>query len=146
MRNEQHGDFPLQFVDRSGEVLRRLLIEIRNRLIEHQNLRSFEQCPGNGNPLPLPTRQPGPPFSDLRLIPVVQFLDHLMNLRRLARLDHILETGMRMRHDQIVVERAGEEDGFLRHHPEGGSQFIGRQMPDVLPVQVDLPLDRKSVV
>jgi len=41
MRNEQHGDFPLQFVDRSGEVLRRLLIEVGNRLIKDQNLGPF---------------------------------------------------------------------------------------------------------
>ena len=142
MRNKQHRDLALQLVDRPRKVLRRLLIEIRHRFIEDQNLRPLEQRPGNGNPLPLPTRQPGAALADLRLIPVGQLLDHLMNLRRLARLDHILETGMRMRHDQIVVERAGEEHGFLRHHAEGGSQFIGRQMPDVLAVEIDLPFVR----
>ncbi len=36
-RNEQHRDLPLELVDRLGEVLGRLLIEVRNRLINLKN-------------------------------------------------------------------------------------------------------------
>ena len=56
MRNKQHRHLPLQFVDRPGKVLRRLLIEVGHGLVEDQNLGSLEQRPGDGDALPLPTR------------------------------------------------------------------------------------------
>lgn len=56
MRNEQHRHLPLEFVDGSREVFRRLLIEVRHRLIKDQNFRPLEQRPGNGDTLPLPAR------------------------------------------------------------------------------------------
>ena len=61
-----------------------------------------------------------------------------MNLRCLAGLNHILEAGMRMRHDQVVVEGASEEHGFLRHDTKGLPQFVGGEVPDVLAIEVDL--------
>lgn len=61
-----------------------------------------------------------------------------MNLRRLAGLNDILEAGMWMRHDQVVIEGSSEKDGFLRHNAERGSEFIRGQVADVFAVQVDL--------
>jgi hypothetical protein len=49
---------------------------------------------------------------------------------------------VRVSHDQIVVEGAGKEDGFLRHHPEGCPEFVGGQVADILAVQFDLPFLR----
>lgn len=56
MGDEQHRHLSLELVDGSREVLGRLLIEVGNGFIKDQNLRPLEQRPGNGNPLPLPTR------------------------------------------------------------------------------------------
>ena len=61
-----------------------------------------------------------------------------MDFRRLAGLDDVLEAGMRMGHDQVVIEGAGEEHGFLRDDAEGGAQFVGGQVADVFAVQIDL--------
>jgi hypothetical protein len=52
------------------------------------------------------------------------------------------ETGMRVCHEQIVVERAGKQHGFLRHHSESRSQFVGGEMTDVLAVERDLTFHR----
>ena len=103
MRDEDHRHHPLQPVDRLREVLRRLLVEVGHGLVEDQNLRPLEQRSGNGEALPLPARQPGPPFPDLRLIAVRQLLDHLVDLGGLAGEDDVLEAGMRVGHDQVVV-------------------------------------------
>ena len=61
-----------------------------------------------------------------------------MDLCRLARGDHVVEAGVRMRHHQILVERAREEHRLLRHHPKYASQFVGGEIADVLAVEVDL--------
>ncbi len=42
MRNKDHRHLPFELVDRLGEVLRRLLVEVGDRLIEDQNLRPLE--------------------------------------------------------------------------------------------------------
>ena len=42
MRDEQHRHLALELVDRLGEVLGRLLIEVRDRLVEDQDLRPLE--------------------------------------------------------------------------------------------------------
>ncbi len=41
-----------------------------------------------------------------------------MDLRRLTGFDDLLERSVRMRRDQILIHRAREKNGFLRHHPE----------------------------
>lgn len=138
MRNEQHRHLPLELVDGSRKVFRRLLIQIGDRLVEDQNLRSLEQRPGDGNPLPLPTRQAGAALADLRLISVIERFDDFMDFRRLAGLNHIFKAGMRVGHDQVVVERTGEEHGFLGHDAEGIPEFVGGEMADVLAVKIDL--------
>lgn len=42
MRNEQHGDRPLELVDGSRKVFRCLAIEIRYRFIKNQYLWPFQ--------------------------------------------------------------------------------------------------------
>ena len=42
VHDKDHRHLPLELVDRLGKVLRRLVVEVRYRLIEHQNLRSLE--------------------------------------------------------------------------------------------------------
>ena len=44
---------------------------------------------------------------------------------------------MRVGDDQVVVERAGEEHGFLRHDAEVMAQFVGGQIADVVTVDFD---------
>lgn len=62
-----------------------------------------------------------------------------MDFGRLAGLDDVLEAGVRVGHDQIVVEGAGKEHGFLGDDAEGVSEFIGGEVADVLAIEIDLP-------
>ena len=58
----------------------------------------------------------------------------------LAGLDDVVEARVRVGHDEVVVDGAGEEHGLLRHDAEGLAQFVGGQMADVAAVEEDLPV------
>ena len=47
---------------------------------------------------------------------------------------------MRVGEHQVVVDRAGEQHGLLRHHAEVLPQLVGREMADVVAVDLDLAL------
>ena len=52
MRNEDHRHLALEGVDGSGEVLRRLLVEVGDGFVEDQDLRAFEWRSRNRDALP----------------------------------------------------------------------------------------------
>ena len=86
----------------------------------------------------LSARESRAAFADLGLVTLGELFDHVVDLGGLAGGDHVLEAGVRVGHDQVVVERAGEEDGLLRDDAEDAAEFVGGKGADVLAVEGDL--------
>ena len=139
MRNEQHCDFSLQLVDRCGEVFGGLLVQAAGSLIENQYLGLFKQGTRNCQPLFLAAGQAHAALADFGLVAIGKALDHLVNLRHLAGVHRLLKRRVRVGDDEVVVDGAREQDGFLRHHAEVMAQFVGAQVADVVAVDLDLP-------
>src|SRR3954451_23026071 len=142
MRDEEHRRLSLQSIYRLGKLLSRGLIQVARRLVEDQYLRPLEQGSGNRDALLLSARQSHPQLADLGLIPLRQLLDGLMHLGHLARLHDVLEGRVRIGENQVAVNSAGEQRRFLRHHAEVVSELVGREMSDVLTVELDLAIGR----
>ncbi len=136
--DEEHRHVPLELVDGPGEMLGRVAVQVGDRFVEDQDFGLLEERPRYGQSLPLATGQPRATLADLGLIAVRQFLDHLVDLRRLAGLDDLFEARMGVGHDEVVVKGSGEENGFLRHDPEDAPQLVGGQVADVLAIQIDM--------
>ena len=56
--------------------------------------------------------------------------DGVVDLRHLTRGDDLIEGGVGIDHEQIVVERAGEEDGPVAGRRSSG-HFVGGEITDV---------------
>jgi hypothetical protein len=54
----------------------------------------------------------------------------------------MVEGGVGIGHQQVVVDRAGKQHGFLRHDAEVAAQFVGGKMADIGAVDLDLPVRR----
>src|SRR4051812_28246868 len=78
--DKQKSRLALELIHGPSELLRSCLIQVAGRLIEYQNLRPLQESPRNRNALLLPTREPYAMFSNLRLIPLRQLFDGVVNL------------------------------------------------------------------
>jgi len=116
MGDEQHGDLAFQLIDGGCKVFCGGAIQAAGRLVEQQNLRPLEQSASNRQPLFLPARQPYPAFADNGLVAFRQLLNGLVNFRQFASLHYLFEGGVRIGENQVFIESAGEQHGFLRHH------------------------------
>lgn len=142
MGDEEHGYLPLELIDRSGEVFCRLLVEVAGGFVEDEHSGLFEQCPCNGDTLFLSAAESRPVFADLGLVALREFLDDVVYFGQLAGVDDLFEAGMGVGENEVVVDGAREQGGFLRHHAEVGTQFVGSEVADVASVKLDAALLR----
>ena len=66
-----------------------------------------------------------------------------MDFRHAAGLHDLIKSGMRVGHQQILVNRVGEQHGFLRHHAITLTHLVGRKMADVTAVDLDAAVLRR---
>ena len=142
MRDKQHRDFSLQGIDGFGEILGCFRIQRACCFVKDQHPGAFEQGPSNRQSLILSTRQASTALTDRRLIALRQRFNGGVDFRHLAGPHHLLEGGMRIGQHQVVVNRAAEQDGLLRHHAKSGSQFVGTQMANIDTVEFDVSTAR----
>ena len=115
MGNEQHGDLALELVDGGGEVFGGGAVQAAGCFVEDQYPGLLDECPGDGQALLLSAGQAHAALADLGLVALRQRFDGVVDFRHLAGLHDLVEAGMGVGHQQVVVEGAGEQDGFLRH-------------------------------
>lgn len=100
-----------------GQRLQRLLnkmlgfqIQRRGRLVEHKNVRILKKDAGNGKPLLLSAGQLDAPLANLRLISLRQLGDKIMGVGSLRRGDDLLFACLRVAEQDILPDRAAEQD------------------------------------
>ena len=107
MCDKDHRDPAADAVDRSCKLLGGVVVQIRSRLVEDEDLRPLEQRPGNRDPLLLPAREPDAVLAHLALVARRQLVDEFVNLGELTGLRQILEAGVWVARGAVAVEDAG---------------------------------------
>ena len=118
-----------------GGVDRRLgdRVDGAGRVIQHQHPRVGDQCPGQGQALPLPTGQGQAPLADHRVVPVGQRLDEVGRLRAHRRRPDLGVGGVRAAVADVRGDGVGEQERLLEHHADRAAQVLHRQVTDVQP-------------
>src|SRR5690349_397728 len=137
MGDEQHRYPPAELIDGSGKLFGGRIIKTACCFVEYQHARSLEQRAGDCDALLLAARESRTVLPYRGLVTLRQLFDRFVNFRQLAGLDNLLECRERVGKRQVLVDRSTEEHGLLRHDAEIASQFVGTQMPDVVPVDRD---------
>jgi len=128
-----------------------LRVQRARGLIEEQDGRVRDNSPGDRNPLFLSTREQETAFSNGGSIPFRQRRDEAVRIRLDARLldgSHpllvacLLQGSAREAHLDVVPDRHGEEDGFLRDEADLRAQPLDVEVLDVRVVQLDDPTQR----
>lgn len=116
--DEQHGHFAFELVDGAGEVFCGVRVEVAGGFVEDQDFRPLEQGAGDGEALLLSAREAHAALADFGLVALGEFFDGVVDFRHAAGLHDLVEGGVGVGHQQVVVDRAGEQHGFLRHDAE----------------------------
>ena len=125
MRNQQYRHLASQGVDGFPECVRRFFVKVTGGLVEDQYPGVLEQRPRDCNALLLSTRQARAMLADFGLVALRELFDDFVYLGHSARLNDVLKVRMRVGDDEVVVDGAGEQHRFLRHHAEVAPQFVG---------------------
>ena len=113
-------------------------------LIEYDDLRLTNQCPGDGNSLTLTAGKLIPVFSQLRIDAIRKLFDHILQSDILYDLHHFLFRHMFQTVSDIVQNRSGKQDCILRHDCDLMTVFIDIQIDHIDAVDQDLSADRRD--
>ena len=101
--------------------------------------RILQEGAGDGDPLPLPSRQAHAAIADERVEAFRQLGDELAAVRRVRGLPDLVVAGLGARVADVLDQRAVEQRDVLRHDRDGLAQALLRDLGDVLPVDQDAP-------
>ena len=108
-----------------------LRVAERRCLIQHDDGRVLDNGPRNGNSLALAAREMDAFGADHRMIPVGQFGDELVALRRFRRRNHLFLTGRRIAHTDIIQDALLEQENILEHKADMAHQVILRHIAHI---------------
>ena len=114
-------------------------VERRGGLVEHQDARTLEDRPGDGDPLLLPARELQAALAHHRLPAVGQRLDEGPDVGHLGGLLDLGPTRVRASVEQVVVDALVEQHRVLGDDPDGGAQARLAHRADVLSIDQDAP-------
>ena len=86
MGNDEGGSMNHQALQGLLDQVLRLRVQGRGRLVQDEDGRVFEDCPSNGDPLPLAARDPDPLLPDPGGIALGQGADELLRIGELGSL------------------------------------------------------------
>src|SRR5216684_3487319 len=113
--NDEHGP---AFDDTPHVVLNdplALVIKSARRLVEDQNSRIHDEGAGDGDTLPLPTRETAAPLADDGVIAFGQFQDEVVRAGERGGGDDTLHRHRRVGERNIVAHGGVEQHVFLQH-------------------------------
>ena len=93
-------------------------------LVQDDQARPPDQCPGNGDSLPLAAAEPGPGVADLGVYPLLQALHKVPQPGIPERLLHLGVGGVQFAVADILGDGPPEQVGLLRHHGDILPQFL----------------------
>ncbi len=99
-------------------------VEVRGRLVEHDDVRRLEQQPGQGEALLLAARQPVAAVADHGVEPVGQRLDQRQDLGAAQRLLELVLGRVGLGVEQVGADRVVEQVRVLGDHADHLAQRV----------------------
>jgi hypothetical protein len=93
-------------------------VEARRRLVEEEDARLGQDRAGDRHPLALPAGELDAALADHRLEPFVEAVGELGDEGERGRLAHLLLGRARAREEEVLADRAVEQEVVLEHQPE----------------------------
>ena len=126
MRDDDQNPSPLAHAqNRLRERFVAFHVEVRIRLVEHDQERVATERPREPDALALPGRQRRPAFSDLRFIPVGKAEDQFVHAGGFCCRDDRHRVVVRIEARDVLRHRSGEELHVLRQIPDMTAELLG---------------------
>ena len=139
MRDGDDRPIPGDARDGFPDLLLRFHIHGSGCLVQDDDRRVSQNCPGDGDALLLSAGQAQSPLADLRIISVRHEDDVLMNIGGLCRFHDFLHGGLRHGVTDVFRDRAVEEERVLQDRRDVPAQAFERHAADIVPVDQDIP-------
>ena len=107
------------------------------RVVEHVDLRPFDQRSGDGQPLSLAAGDVGPALGDGGVQLAVHRPHEVLGLGDPQRVPELVVGRVRLAVAEVGRHRAGEQERLLRHQADPAPQQLGLDLADVDPVDQD---------
>jgi hypothetical protein len=88
----------------------------------------LEDGAGDGKALLLAAGEADAALADFGVVALGQLFDHVVDLGDLRGLHHVGEAGVGVGGDEVLVEGAREEVGFLRNYGEVLPELVGAEI------------------
>ena len=137
MGDDQHGSAARDAQQVGVHQSLRFRVERTGRLIEDQDARVGDQRAGNGEALTLTAREVGRAFLDVGFIAVRHPLDEFLGAGEAGGADRILQRQARPAGQDVVADRAAEQEVLLQHDAEAGAQMAQVDLPQIGAVDLD---------
>ena len=132
--NDNGGAALAQFVQGGLDSLLGDGVQGGGCLIQHQDLRIFQEHPGDGDPLLLAAGEHDSPLADVAVIAVRQLHDLIMYLSTHRRLHDLLVGSVRPAVTDVLPDGAGKHEHILLDHADVPPQAALGHVPDIHPV------------
>src|ERR1700720_2308735 len=116
-----------------------LRVEGARPLVEDQDSRVVDQGAGDRDPLLLPARQIRRALLDVGLVAVRHALDEFFGAGEPGGLDRIRQGQSRPPRNDVVADRAAEQEIVLQHDPEALPQMPQIDLAQIRPVDLQEP-------
>ena len=137
MRQDQRGAPDHQPIQRLLDHRLVLCVDRGQRLVQHQDRRVAQQRPGDGDALALAAREARAAFADHGLIAIGQRFDEVMRVGGAGGGDKLGLVGVGAAETQVVLDRAVEQVGVLRHDGDHPAHRLRVERAQVLPADAD---------
>ena len=112
-------------------------VQVRRRLVEHQDGGGLEHGARDGQPLALTATEQHAVLTDPGRVSRRQRFDEVVHLGDAAGFDHLLVGGERVAQREVVADGRVEQVDVLRHHAQHRPDLIGRGAADIQPADGD---------
>ena len=137
MRQDQRGAAGHQPIQRLLDDRLVLRIDRGQRLVQHQDRRVAQQRAGDGDALALAAGQARAALADHRLVAVRQRLDEVVRIGGAGGGDEVGLAGIGAAEAQVLLDRAVEQIGVLRHHRDQPAHRFRIERAQVLAADAD---------
>src|SRR5215472_12962825 len=117
-----------------------LPVEARGWLVENDDWGFADRCTSDGNPLPLPTRERGPPLSQDSVVLLRHPHDEAMGIGDLCGVDNVVHAGADGAERDVVAHAGGKREAILQYDTDLGAQRLDGVVANIGAINQDSAL------
>lgn len=135
MCDDKNGSFLTDRGEGIAEFDLGIAIQVARRFVKEKQGWAANQCAGDGNTLALASRQTVAGLADVRRVTIGQVNDEGVNTGGRGRFNDLFVCCAGLTVANILAQRSGKQNAFLRHITDPSSKFGARELVDIGPVE-----------